>query len=116
MSFGTLSLSPMTAEFAAQHPELDLRVDYDDRARDLQREGFDIGIRIGHLRDTALRQRKLCEGVPPPLHSRITLNNGQAMRAMGRQIEDFDIQMVAVRATAEGHAPLEGHSNTVHCD
>ncbi|MBB3994858.1 DNA-binding transcriptional LysR family regulator [Sulfitobacter undariae] len=127
MSFGTLYLSPIIAEFAAQHPDLDLRIDYDDRARDLQREGFDIAIRIGHLRDTALMQRKLCEDeaipcaspaylakygrpsdiadlrnhqvigyhhmsnaqlwefekhVPPTLHSRITLNNGEAMRDM----------------------------------
>lgn len=127
MGFGTLYLSPIIAEFAAQHPELDLRIDYDDRARDLQREGFDIAIRIGHLRDTALMQRKLCEDeaipcaspayldehgrpagiadlgkhqvigyhhmsnaqlwqlgkeVPPALQSRITLNNGEAMRDM----------------------------------
>lgn len=127
MSFGTLYLSPIIARFAAQHPELDLRIDYDDRARDLTRDGFDIAIRIGQLRDTALMQRKLCEDeaipcaspaymeqhgrptaitdlghhqvigyhhmsnallwalgkeVPPALDSRITLNNGEAMRDM----------------------------------
>lgn len=127
MSFGTRFLSPILARFAAQHPELELRIDYDDRARDLVRDGFDIGIRIGHLRDTALMQRKLCEDetipcasadyldrhgrpttleelsqhqvigyqhmsnaqlwtfgklVPPPLHSRLSLNNGEAMRDM----------------------------------
>lgn len=127
MSFGTLYLSPIIARFAARHPELELRVDYDDRARDLLRDGFDIGIRIGHMRDTALMQRKLCEDeaipcaspayldrngrpadltelsdhqiigynhmsnaqlwalgvhVPPPLKSRIAVNNGEAMRDM----------------------------------
>lgn len=63
MSFGTLYLSPIVARFAAQHPELELRLDYDDRARDLSREGFDVGIRIGHMRDAALKARKLCEDV-----------------------------------------------------
>ncbi len=127
MSFGTLHLSPIIARFAARHPGLDLRVDYDDRARDLLRDGFDIAIRIGHLRDTALMQRKLCEDVAipcaspaylekhgrpqtmadlaghqiigynhvanaqlwqlgdqvaPALRSRITLNNGEALRDM----------------------------------
>ncbi|MDN5787077.1 LysR family transcriptional regulator [Pseudorhodobacter sp.] len=127
MSFGTMHLSPIIARFAARHPSLDLRVDYDDRARDLLRDGFDIAIRIGHLRDTALTQRKLCEDeaipcaspawldqhgrpqtmadlaghqvigyhhmsnaqlwhladqVAPALHSRITLNNGEALRDM----------------------------------
>lgn len=127
MSFGTLHLSPIIARFAAQHPELDLRIDYDDRARDLLRDGFDLAVRIGHLRDTALMQRKLCEDetipcaspayldrhgrpetlndlrdhqvigyqhmsnaqlwtfdkdTPPPLHNRLSLNNGEAMRDM----------------------------------
>lgn len=127
MSFGTLYLSPIIARFATQHPDLDLRIDYDDRARDLLRDGFDIAIRIGRMRDTALMQRKLCEdeaiacaspawldqhgrpetladladqkvigyhhmsnaqlwqfggAVPPALSSRMTLNNGEAMRDM----------------------------------
>ncbi|QRZ15174.1 LysR family transcriptional regulator [Paracoccus methylovorus] len=61
MSFGVLHLGPIIARFAAQNPELEISVDYDDRARDLAREGFDIGIRIGKMRDKALMQRKLCE-------------------------------------------------------
>lgn len=61
MSFGTMYLSPLIASFAADHPELELRVDYDDRSRDLAREGYDIGIRIGDARDGALMARKLCE-------------------------------------------------------
>lgn len=60
MSFGLLYLSPIIADFAARHPQLDLRVDYDDRARDLARDGFDIGVRLGPLGDTALKARKLC--------------------------------------------------------
>ena len=60
MSFGLLYLSPLIAEFAARHPLLDVRVDYDDRARDLARDGFDVGVRIGPLGDTALKARKLC--------------------------------------------------------
>jgi len=69
MSFGTLYLSPIIARFAAQHPELELRIDYDDRARDLTRDGFDIAVRIGNLRDTALIQRKLCEDKTVPCAS-----------------------------------------------
>lgn len=61
MSFGTLHLSAMLARFAAQHPELKLRLDYDDRTRDLAREGFDLGIRIGQSPGEALMSRKLCE-------------------------------------------------------
>lgn len=61
MSFGTMYLSAIFARFAAAHPELELLIDYDDRARDLAREGFDLGLRIGAGRDGALIGRKLCE-------------------------------------------------------
>lgn len=60
MSFGTLFLSPILARFALAHPELELRIDYDDRSRDLIRDGFDLAIRIGEARDSALIGRTLC--------------------------------------------------------
>lgn len=61
MSFGILHLGPIIARFAALNPGLDISLDYDDRTRDLAREGFDIAVRIGEMRDNALMQRKLCE-------------------------------------------------------
>lgn len=61
MSFGILHLGPIIARFAALNPALDISLDYDDRTRDLAREGFDIAVRIGEMRDNALMQRKLCE-------------------------------------------------------
>lgn len=60
MSFGTLYLGPILARFATLHPQLELRIDYDDRARDLVREGYDLAVRIGEARDTALIGRTLC--------------------------------------------------------
>lgn len=61
MSFGTSSLGPILAEFARQHPELELVIDYDDRIVDLVRGRFDLALRIGQLRDSGLMARKLCE-------------------------------------------------------
>lgn len=60
MSFGTLYLGPILSRFAERYPQLDLRIDYDDRARDLVREGYDLAIRIGEPRDSALIGRTLC--------------------------------------------------------
>lgn len=131
MSFGISSLGPVLAAFARQHPELELIIDYDDRIIDLVRGRFDLALRIGHLPDSGLMARKLCEdpraicaspdyvnrnGVPGslidlakhtaigylnvhsaqvwqfidesgevvgvPMQSRITANNGEAMRDM----------------------------------
>lgn len=61
MSFGTMYLGPIIGRFAAAHPDLELVVEYEDRARDLARDGFDVAIRIGQLRDTAVKQRKICQ-------------------------------------------------------
>ena len=61
MSFGTHHLSPVIAEFARQHPDLEIILDYDDRIIDLVRGRFDLAIRIGQLPDSGLIARKLCE-------------------------------------------------------
>lgn len=61
MSFGRAYMGPVLTSFAADNPELELLIDYDDRSRDLAAEGIDVAIRIGKLRDTALKARKLCE-------------------------------------------------------
>ena len=61
MSFGTNHLSSVVADFARQHPDLDITLDYDDRVMDLVRGRFDVAVRIGQLRDSGLIARKLCE-------------------------------------------------------
>jgi DNA-binding transcriptional LysR family regulator len=61
MSFGTMYLGPLIAEFARRHPELEMAIDYEDRLVDLVHGGYDVGIRIGHLKDSSLKARKLCE-------------------------------------------------------
>lgn len=61
MSFGTMYLGPVIAEFARHHPELQLTIDYDDRQVDLTLGGYDLGIRIANLQDSSLRSRELAE-------------------------------------------------------
>lgn len=46
MSFGTLHLSPVVAEFIQQYPALQLELSLSDRRVDPLEEGFDISIRI----------------------------------------------------------------------
>jgi DNA-binding transcriptional LysR family regulator len=61
MTFGTLYLGPAIFDFARRHPDLELALDYDDRMVDLVRHGYDVGIRIGALKDSSLVVRKLCD-------------------------------------------------------
>lgn len=59
VSFGTLRLAPALAEFLAEHEELILDLDLNDRRIDLVEEGFDLAVRIGNLEDSSLIARKL---------------------------------------------------------
>lgn len=61
MSFGIRHLGPVIAGFARAHPGLEIVLEYDDQLMDLGRSGFDVGLRIGHLKDSSLMARKLCE-------------------------------------------------------
>lgn len=60
MSFGTMYLSRIIADFATVHAGLEIAADFDDRLTDIVQHGFDVGIRIGALRDSSLIGRKLC--------------------------------------------------------
>ncbi|MDO5647779.1 LysR family transcriptional regulator [Paracoccus sp. (in: a-proteobacteria)] len=60
LSLGIRHLGPVIAAFAQAHPELELVLDYDDRPVDLVRAGFDLGVRVGRLRDSGLMARRLC--------------------------------------------------------
>ncbi|MBU3029476.1 LysR family transcriptional regulator [Paracoccus sp. XHP0099] len=61
MSFGIRHLGPVIAGFARAHPGLEIVLDYDDQLTDLGRTGFDVALRIGHLKDSNLMARRLCE-------------------------------------------------------
>lgn len=61
MSFATLHLGPILADFARLHPELELAIDLDDRMLDLVSNSYDLAVRIGRLSDSSLIARKLCQ-------------------------------------------------------
>ncbi|MCV6596206.1 MAG: LysR family transcriptional regulator [Mangrovicoccus sp.] len=44
--FGMTFLKPMLFQFAKDHPQIDLVLDFDDRRIDLDRENYDLAIRI----------------------------------------------------------------------
>ncbi|WP_426238704.1 LysR family transcriptional regulator [Pararhizobium sp. DWP1-1-3] len=60
MSFGTMYLSRIIADFALAHPNLQVAIEFDDQMSDITGSGFDVGLRIGTLADSSLIARKLC--------------------------------------------------------
>ncbi len=59
MSFGLLHLVPALGAFARAHPEVSVDLVLDDRVVDLVEGGFDLAVRIGTLRDSALVAQRL---------------------------------------------------------
>jgi DNA-binding transcriptional LysR family regulator len=59
LSFGVQHLAPVLAEFAAAHPRVELDISFEDRPVDLVAGGYDLAVRIGALKDSALIARRI---------------------------------------------------------
>ena len=59
MSFGSMYLGPMVAEFMAAYPDLKIELTLNDRFIDPIEEGVDVTVRIGILADSSLIARRL---------------------------------------------------------
>src|SRR3712207_2846111 len=72
LTFGTLRLAPLLADFAKTYPEIALEVQFTDRVVSLGDEGFALAGRVGHPGDSTLVARKLTEAkvgaVPAPAY------------------------------------------------
>jgi DNA-binding transcriptional LysR family regulator len=59
LSFGIAYLAPALADFARLHPAVELDIEFEDRNVDLVGGGYDLGVRIGKLADSALVARRI---------------------------------------------------------
>jgi DNA-binding transcriptional LysR family regulator len=59
LSFGISYLAPALADFARLHPGVELDIEFEDRNVDLVGGGYDLGVRIGRLADSALIARRI---------------------------------------------------------
>jgi DNA-binding transcriptional LysR family regulator len=60
VSFGRHWVLPALPALAQAHPQLRIEVDLDNRPVDLVARGYDIGIRGGAIKDSALVARRIC--------------------------------------------------------
>lgn len=59
VSFGISCMPPVLGELSARYPRLSVQMEFLDRHTDLVREGFDVAVRIGRMKDSSLIARKL---------------------------------------------------------
>ncbi len=61
VAFGRIHLVPLLSQFLERYPKLRINLQLDDRTADMVAENVDISIRVGHLTDSNLIARKLCD-------------------------------------------------------
>lgn len=59
--FAETTLAPLLLDFATQHPQVTLDLDFNNRSIDLVAEGYDFALRYGVLRSSSLIARKLVD-------------------------------------------------------
>ncbi len=59
VSFSTLHLSSLICDFKKKHPMVGINLQLNDRKVDVVEEGFDIAMRIGHLKSSSLIAKKV---------------------------------------------------------
>ncbi len=57
--FGELQICPLVAQFCERYPQIDVELHLSDTKINLIAEGFDLGVRIGALKDSRLVARTL---------------------------------------------------------
>jgi DNA-binding transcriptional LysR family regulator len=108
LAFSIRYLVPILSQFAKTHPHICLDVETDDRYVNLQEENFDLAIRLGELRDSALvarpitRNRKLICASPTYLAER-------GVPQHPRELHGHDGLLYAHREShAMWHLPVDG--------
>lgn len=98
ISFGMAYLTPVIAAFALAHPQLEVALDFDDRAVDIVGAGYDLALRIGRLNDSALMARRLCDS------DRVVCCSPAYMARHGRPQDISDLGRYATIDYANAHA------------
>ena len=60
-TFGRLHISPAIPAFMKRYPDIRLDIQFTDRFVDLVEQRVDVAVRIGELKDSSLRMRKLAD-------------------------------------------------------
>lgn len=59
VTLGQFVLPSLIGDFLARHPEVELVIDLRDSMVDIIEEGYDVLIRVGHMKDSSMRARRL---------------------------------------------------------
>lgn len=113
---GTFVVAPAIAKLSVKHPQLRFDLKYTDTILDLIKDGFDIAIRIGPVRDSGLKLKSAGEVTLIPVASPAYLKGKEKIKSPGdltkHQCLSLDLQQTADRWTLRSggktiHVPVE---------
>lgn len=100
---GTFVIAPAIARLSTQHPMLRFDLKYTDTLVDLVKEGFDLAIRIGRVRDSGLKLKSAGEVTLVPVASPTYLKGKDKIKLprdlSEHQCLSLDLQETAARWT-----------------
>ncbi|MGL5538047.1 MAG: LysR family transcriptional regulator, partial [Aeromonas veronii] len=64
VSYGESRIAPLVNDFMVRFPQLEVTLNLTNQLLDLVHEGYDLALRLGHLKDSTLVARKLAQRVP----------------------------------------------------
>jgi len=59
VSFSTIHLAPLVSDFMKKYTEVSINMELNDRKVDVIEEGFDLALRIGHLKSSSFIAKKI---------------------------------------------------------
>jgi DNA-binding transcriptional LysR family regulator len=93
VAFGREQLMPTLPGLLSRYPGISVEVDFDDHVVDLVGAGYDLAVRGGHIRDSALVARPVCR-----LNLVVVASPGYlAERGVPRAVEDLSAHRVIAR-------------------
>ncbi|MBL7542527.1 MAG: LysR family transcriptional regulator [Bdellovibrionaceae bacterium] len=78
---GTFIIAPAIAKLSAQHPMLRFELLYTDNLVDLVKDGFDLAVRIGRMRDSGLKLKRAGEVILVPVASPAYLKQKEKLKS-----------------------------------
>jgi DNA-binding transcriptional LysR family regulator len=64
VSYGESRIAPLVNDFMVRYPALEVTLNLTNQLLDLVHDGYDLAIRLGHLKDSSLVARRLAGRVP----------------------------------------------------
>lgn len=115
---GSFIIAPAIAKLSSRHPQLRFELQYTDTIIDLVKEGFDLAIRVGRVRDSGLKLKRAGEVILIAVASPDYLKGKEKIKAPKDLTQHhcltLSLQQTAVRWTLKStaktiHVPIQSN-------